>query len=868
MPTVLSDLGNGNGYIYETDLDGNIIAVRSNNLWGLRDMRQSSAVVSPIAASRSGYSVIKFTAAPSGNVTSVSVSAVNQIGGNVAATGATDTTAEAVAAAINAYAPGSGPDFTAYSLGDSVYMIEPESVAGQFNGVTPGVAVDDISITTVISAFKDGASPSGAWDGQMGTRFYLDSNVDAPEDSIAAAIEISKQFIVRSYSSGTPTIDDTVISDRITPVDRYAAITHYRIDTESMGATDYLVTINPVGMVEGDILMIAGQSDSRATTIVSQPNAASVSSTANPNIYLINDIDFVTDGPLGSTLILKYTYTDALGAHWVEITRSAGGGGGGACVIVVSYAEAAALIASAALQQGCKYLITDALSGEAPVLVAAASPIGFEADAEGIFMNADFQGVGDYSGVSGFNSAIGIWYDTMGAPTAGDVAIYNNYHYKNLLGAVGSAPSGDTTNWELQGKALTTGYIQETDRIIYDFDNDIAIQRADRRGNVVTYGSSGASSIVYFPWGSNSIKNNTINNSNVDIRNCRATFTDNKILSGSHCTGNNFGTSLITGNHVEGSSFFSDNVIVGVMLYNNVIGASTLQSNNFSNGFLNIISRNELSGGAYLYANDASGGNDCIISENRLFGGGALIRQNDLGSGTKIVGNFLMGNSSDWYASYSVPTSSYDIGEPKLYASIQNNVLNGFSRIANNVIKTGARIYSNTLDTEVSIYNNELSEGGVNGCVVNDHIGNNIIGVGLSSVTISADIYQKSQTAQRNEISYASIGVGTIDIDSVSVIPIPANQMQQFGIWPLTSTNATETVDSCTPANMNNKYCRIRFQPESGLAVTFTMTAAGAATTGQFVGPAASYVVDGSSKDYIEFENILGILYYVNSRIE
>jgi hypothetical protein len=131
--------------------------------------------------------------------------------------------------------------------------------------------------------------------------------------------------------------------------------------------------------------------------------------------------------------------------------------------------------------------------------------------------NADYQNAGSYSAVTIANGFAvnatgtngGIWYSAMAAPTAGDVYIYNDTHYLNKTGAVGTAPSGDTTNWEVVSDSTTPetrGYILEVDQCGYDFDSDAILYRLDRRGNEVF----GATNQTLFPWGNNSIAQNII----------------------------------------------------------------------------------------------------------------------------------------------------------------------------------------------------------------------------------------------------------------------------------------------------------------------------------------------------------------------
>src|ERR1700749_2642530 len=104
----------------------------------------------------------------------------------------------------------------------------------------------------------------------------------------------------------------------------------------------------------------------------------------------------------------------------------------------------------------------------------------FSLQGDGGFLNADFQNVGDYSGVPGFVTNLGIWNGTL-APVIGDVVIWNCRHWLNLTGVVGTAPDGDPTNWALLPKtAANVGYIEEWDVTEYDFAGDWLQMRGDK----------------------------------------------------------------------------------------------------------------------------------------------------------------------------------------------------------------------------------------------------------------------------------------------------------------------------------------------------------------------------------------------------
>ena len=136
-------------------------------------------------------------------------------------------------------------------------------------------------------------------------------------------------------------------------------------------------------------------------------------------------------------------------------------------------------------------------------------------DGSGVFLNADYQGVGNYSGVVGFAGLKGIWEATVHplGVVAGDVVIWFNRHYVNLTGVWGTAPTSDFVNWSILAKSQNNGYIQETDFIKYNVLTNTIIYRADKRYNEVddfTNFVLGANSIDSFQWGKNDVLYNKV----------------------------------------------------------------------------------------------------------------------------------------------------------------------------------------------------------------------------------------------------------------------------------------------------------------------------------------------------------------------
>jgi hypothetical protein len=187
--------------------------------------------------------------------------------------------------------------------------------------------------------------------------------------------------------------------------------------------------------------------------------------------------------------------------------------------ISVTYSSLSSLISTNAVQIGQNYLISNAIflidaNETVPIMVKGIATNGVSLEGSGVFLNADYQQVGNYSGVSGFVANIGVWTSAL-TPVANDVCMWRNYHYKNLTGTNGVLPpDSDFTNWIILAKNVTNGYIQEIDFILYDVSTNYIKYREDKRLNKVdnnptTYGMTDEA-FFSFQWGNNEVQNNIV----------------------------------------------------------------------------------------------------------------------------------------------------------------------------------------------------------------------------------------------------------------------------------------------------------------------------------------------------------------------
>jgi hypothetical protein len=84
-------------------------------------------------------------------------------------------------------------------------------------------------------------------------------------------------------------------------------------------------------------------------------------------------------------------------------------GAGGLALHLVTNAQLLTAISGGTLVQGDFYLVTDVSNANPYVMLQAITTNAIATDGSGYFLNADYQNVGVYSGVSGFVAQTGLW---------------------------------------------------------------------------------------------------------------------------------------------------------------------------------------------------------------------------------------------------------------------------------------------------------------------------------------------------------------------------------------------------------------------------------------------------------------------------
>ena len=157
-------------------------------------------------------------------------------------------------------------------------------------------------------------------------------------------------------------------------------------------------------------------------------------------------------------------------------------------IISLTYAQLQTAITNSTLIAGQMYEISNATfiqttSETAPVYLIATSTNTISAEGQGRFLNADYQGIGNYSSVTGFVSNLGVWNLSL-LVVVGSVVIWNNLQYVSLTGNP-NQPDTNPSDWQLLSKTLTTGYILEVCTILYDVNTNSIYKRIDLNNNSV-----------------------------------------------------------------------------------------------------------------------------------------------------------------------------------------------------------------------------------------------------------------------------------------------------------------------------------------------------------------------------------------------
>ena len=180
-------------------------------------------------------------------------------------------------------------------------------------------------------------------------------------------------------------------------------------------------------------------------------------------------------------------------------------------IISKTYTEISTLIINNELVQGAFYNITDRC--DSGLIIQAINGNKLSINGVGLFLNPDFQDVGDYSGLlipKGNNK--GVWFlagqSGVGAFANDDIVFWNGIMYQVTDDSQfdTNSPDINTDAYSPLSKSVTNGYILEPDTVTYNFDIDVILSRKDKRGNIVENDYT----VNLFQWGNDYVSYNKV----------------------------------------------------------------------------------------------------------------------------------------------------------------------------------------------------------------------------------------------------------------------------------------------------------------------------------------------------------------------
>jgi len=481
-------------------------------------------------------------------------------------------------------------------------------------------------------------------------------------------------------------------------------------------------------------------------------------------------------------------------------------------IISLTNAQMLGLMASGTVLPGQFYLVTDGGNSDLGVLIQGVTTKSTTVGGAGLYLNADYQGIGVYTSVPSYNVFKGIWSTYALSVSIGDVVVYDNLNYLNKTGSWGGAPSSDTTNWGALPKNVTKGYILELDVVRYDVQTNIIKYRADKRYNEVEYYAGGPDlSTNLFQWGRN-------------------LCTGNKVLSGSYM------------NCTNSCATFTNNTMIGAWMQDN----STSESpGSFIGNVLFPSSRivcSETQGNVYR---NRLIGSETKIQITTLIESGSAVSENDLSEDSSILCISLANTSyvrKNTLKSSNIEIDYLDSG------IIQESVLSNQSNIKATA-GSNKKIYIGDITNMTlfsgNFYFDKISSASVTDCNIEN-----------GTVTITATINSLSGLQNRSyRIGYSnfpySLNLGNTIIGTELQLPYA-----WIGELTLTNCSASTITAIGGVGAQNNHAIKIIGTTTSG-AQTFTITPQAVATAGtnnivstSALSGAGTYTPRASCSDY------------------
>ena len=148
----ITDLGNGDGFIYTTEVDGTtIIKNTPNTTEGREGIQKDGYGRSPLSNGTDARGTFSIDTAPtvSQSYTAVNINGVNQLSATVVSTGDAEIDVSNIIANINSHMAASGPDYSGSAFEEVGTIIAPPGEGDSVNGQSITIVHDTgATITT------------------------------------------------------------------------------------------------------------------------------------------------------------------------------------------------------------------------------------------------------------------------------------------------------------------------------------------------------------------------------------------------------------------------------------------------------------------------------------------------------------------------------------------------------------------------------------------------------------------------------------------------------------------------------------------------------------------------------------------------
>ena len=322
MAKGIHDLGNGNGYIYVTDVAGSsIVKVFPNNITGVKKVKSLSSQITSASLNKVATGSIQITSLTTGgSITGILVNGNNQIGTTIVFTTSTplSTLHSVIAEAINSYTPLTPYDITASFVGDKINLFAPESAGSAVNGYPVTVSYTGTIVHTTVG-MAGGSDNTEVYDNSFGNRIFIDANYGLTEYTgggtadpglLTNAVEITTFVVPRAMSSAVDKAAATISSGKIA-FTRKSSLTVVEVTNEASALTDNLENIDTTGFSDGDqVTLFQATGAGAVTTVVATGNI-----TKSPYSSDIEISDIAGQGKSNVTFSMRDN-------AWEEISRA------------------------------------------------------------------------------------------------------------------------------------------------------------------------------------------------------------------------------------------------------------------------------------------------------------------------------------------------------------------------------------------------------------------------------------------------------------------------------------------------------------------------------------------------------------------